>query len=68
MCLGSCLSGSHKKFVNSKILLEWINDLWYGYIVYDEVIYGPKLQNIVKYCPVSSNILEYCMIFVQIDG
>ena len=21
-----CLSGSHKKFINSKILIEWIND------------------------------------------
>ena len=38
MYLGVWVSGSHKKFVDSKIGIEWINELWYGYIVYDEVI------------------------------
>ena len=37
------VSGSHKKFVKSKILIEWINDLSYGYIVYDKVRYCAML-------------------------
>ena len=60
------VSGSHKKFVNSKILIESINDLWYGYIVYDEVRYCPILHDIVNYYPVSSNIFQYCVILLEI--
>ena len=60
------LPGSHKKFVNNKILREWINDFWNGYIVYDEVRYFPILYNIVKYCRVSINNIEYCVILVKI--
>ena len=58
-----CLSGSHKSFVDSKIRIELIVDLWYGFIVHDKVI---LFQNIVFYCLISSNIIECCMILVQI--
>ena len=68
MPLGLWVSGSHKKFVNSKILIEWTNGLWYGYIVYYAVIYCPMLHNIVKYCPVLSNMVKYHMILVKIVG
>ena len=55
-----CLCESHKKFINSKILIEWINDLGHGYIVYDEVKYCPLFSNIAQYCPILDNIVQYC--------
>ena len=65
-----CLSGSHKKFVFSKILIEGINGLWYGYIVYDEVkycqIYIPILSNIAQYCPILPNMVQYCPVLSNI--
>ena len=62
------LSGSHKKFRDSRILIEWINNLAYGYIANDEVRYCPILYNIFKYSPGLPNILEYCAILVNIGG
>ena len=63
------LGRSHKKIANStKILIEWINTLGYGYIANDEVRYCPILHNIFKYSPRSSNILEYCVILVNKGG
>ena len=63
------LSESHKKFVNSRILIEWLDDLWYGYIVYREIRWCSMLHKIVKYCPVLSvnNLFHFYMLTRILD-
>ena len=53
--------GAGAELGNSKLLIEWLNDLCYGYIVYYAVRYCQMLYNIVTYCQISSNIIEYCI-------
>ena len=57
-----CLSGSHKSFVDSKIRIELIIDLWYGFIVHDEVIL------LTKYCQILPNILQYYWMLYDIGS
>ena len=51
VCMYVCRS--HKKFQNDRILIEWINDLWYD-------SYLMIKSHTVKYCTIFSNIAQSC--------
>ena len=59
-----------QKVLNSKIQIEWITDLWYGYTVYGEFGYCTIFRNIDKYaqfCSILLNIVLYWLKLVNIS-
>ena len=58
--VGRCLSVSHKNFVNSTILIEWINDSWYG------VWWSHILSNLPQYWHILPNFVQYYWILCNI--